>query len=118
VLLEKVADRALRQRMDGLFELSGDPMLVDADDSVDARATLAVLKQIKRPVLFVRGEGSAILSRAAARELLAEVPQSRMSVVSRAGHAVMLDNPEGFCAAVEPFVLRVLSPPVATMREG
>lgn len=117
-LLEKLADRALRERVDGLFELSGDPMLVNLDDSVDEQTTLSLLKQIKRPILFVRGEGSAILSRGAARELLAEVPQSRMSVVSRAGHAVMLDNPEGFRDAVKPFVLRVLSPPVNAMREG
>ena len=104
-LLEVLAEGALRVNDEGDYEERCDPVLVNMDDSIDTRL-LPSLKQIERPILFVRGAGSAVLSRATARELLTELPQSRMSVVHTAGHAVMLDNPEGFCTAVKPYVLK------------
>jgi len=104
-LLEVLAEGALRVNDEGRYEERCDPMLVNMDDSIDTRL-LPSLKQIARPILFVRGAGSAVLSRATACELLTELPQSRMSVVPTAGHAVMLDNPEGFCAGVKPYVLK------------
>lgn len=110
-LLEVLAEGALRVNEGGHCEERCDPKLVNRDDSIDTQAMRAALKQIARPILFVRGAGSAVLSRAAAREVLAELPQSRISVVDTAGHTVMLDNPEGFCAAVRPYVLRFSSGP-------
>jgi pimeloyl-ACP methyl ester carboxylesterase len=110
-LLEVLAEGALRLNGEGRYEERCDPMLVNMDDSVDTEAMLAALKQIVRPILFVRGAGSAVLSRATARELLAALPQSRVSAVATAGHTVMLDNPEGFCAVVKPYVLRFSSRP-------
>lgn len=104
-LLEVLAEGALRVNDEGRYEERCDPMLVNMDDSIDTRL-LPSLKHIARPILFVRGAGSAVLSRATASELLAELPQSRMSVVPTAGHAVMLDNPEGFCTGVKPYVLK------------
>lgn len=104
-LLEVLAEGALRMSGPGRYEERCDPMLVNMDDSIDTQL-LPALKRIERPILFVRGAGSAVLSRATASDLLAELPQSRISTVATAGHAVMLDNPEGFCAAVKPYVLR------------
>jgi pimeloyl-ACP methyl ester carboxylesterase len=105
-LLEALAEGALRVDGGGRCEERCDPRLVNRDDSIDTLAMRVALKQIARPILFVRGAGSAVLSRTAAREVMAELPQSRISVVDTAGHTVMLDNPEGFCAAVKPYVLR------------
>jgi pimeloyl-ACP methyl ester carboxylesterase len=107
--LEVLAEGALRRNDEGHYEERCDPMLVNMDDSIDRHALLTGLKQIGRPVLFVRGAGSAVLSRATAFELMAQLPQSRMSSVATAGHAVMLDNPEGFSAAVRPYVLKFSS---------
>lgn len=108
-LLEVLAEGALCIGEDGRCEERCDPLLVNADDAIDAGAMLATLKQIAHPILIVRGAGSAVLSRAAARELLAELPQSRLTAVDSAGHTVMLDNPEGFAAVVKPYVLRLSS---------
>lgn len=117
-VLRVLAEGALRVNQDGLCEERCDPRLVNMDDTIDAPAILAALKRIARPILFVRGAGSAVLSLASAREVLAELPQSRMSVVTTAGHAVMLDNPEGFCAAVKPYVLKILSGPLCEATAG
>jgi pimeloyl-ACP methyl ester carboxylesterase len=111
-LLNVLAEGALRVKENGQYEERCDPMLVNRDDSVNVPVMRAALKQIARPILLVRGAGSAVLSPAAAREVLTELPQSRMNVVATAGHAVMLDNPEGFCAAARPYVLRFSSVPL------
>jgi pimeloyl-ACP methyl ester carboxylesterase len=108
-LLNVLAEGALRVREDGHCEERCDPMLVDMDDSIDEQAIMASLNRIARPILFVRGAGSAVLSQTAARKILAELPQSRLSSVATAGHTVMLDNPDGFCAAVRPYVLKFSS---------
>lgn len=111
-LLNVLAEGALRATEAGKCEERCDPMLVNMEESIDTEAILAILKQIGRPILFVRGAGSAVLSRSAALELLTTLPQSRMSVVATAGHAVMLDNPEGFCTALRSYVLRFSSGPL------
>jgi pimeloyl-ACP methyl ester carboxylesterase len=108
-LLDVLAEGALRVNQDGLCEERCDPMLVNRDDLIDEPAVMAALRQITRPILFVRGEGSSVFSRATARELLAALPQSRMTSVPIAGHTVMLDNPEGFSSTVKPYVLKFLS---------
>jgi pimeloyl-ACP methyl ester carboxylesterase len=110
-LLDVLAQGALRMNEDGRYEQRWDPMLVSRDDSIDTEAVLASLKQIARPILLVRGAASAVLSQAAAQEAMAGLPQSRLRVVAAAGHAVMLENPEGFSASVTPYVLRFVSAP-------
>lgn len=108
-LLLLLAEGALRANADGRFDVRCDPLLGQMDDSVDALSMLASLRQLERPILFVRGAGSAVLSHATALELLAQLPQSRLTAVPTAGHAVMLDNPDGFSTAVRPYVLRFSS---------
>ncbi|MBZ5521511.1 MAG: alpha/beta hydrolase [Acidobacteriia bacterium] len=103
-LLNVLAEGALRVREDGHCEERCDPMLANMDDSIDRLAIMVALKQIARPILFVRGAGSAVLSRATAREVLTELAQSRVSTVAAAGHTVMLDNPDGFSAAVMQYI--------------
>jgi pimeloyl-ACP methyl ester carboxylesterase len=117
-LLEVLADGALCAYEDGHCEERSDPLLMNVDESIDTLAMLTALKQIARPILLVRGQGSAVLSRAAARQLLAELPQSRVTVVNTAGHAVMLDNPRGFCAAVRPYILKLSSGTVCDVAPG
>ncbi len=107
-LLATLAKGALRVNDEGVFEERSDPLLANMDDTIDTEATIAAFRKVGRPILLVRGEGSAILSRAAALNLLSQVPQSRISGVAAAGHTVMLDNPEGFCAVAQPYVLRQL----------
>ena len=58
------------------------------------------------PTLIIRGGESDILSPAAAERLQAAIPNSHLTIVPGAGHSVMGDNPEGFAAAVQEFLLR------------
>jgi pimeloyl-ACP methyl ester carboxylesterase len=105
-LLMTLAEGALRVNDAGRCEERSDPLLVNMDDTIDTEATIDAFRQVGRPILLVRGEGSAVLSRAAAVDLLSRVPQSRVGVVASAGHTVMLDNPQGFCAVARSYVLR------------
>ena len=64
-----------------------------------------VLAKLPCPTLVVRGAASDVLSPETADRMVDEViPNARLAVVSRAGHAVMLDNPAGFEQAVSAFV--------------
>ncbi len=62
------------------------------------------VRKIQCPTLIVRGGESDILSPQAAERLQAAIPNSRLSVVSGAGHSVMGDNPDGFAQAVQEFL--------------
>ena len=58
------------------------------------------------PALVVRGAASDILSPDCADRMAEEVlARGQLAVVARAGHSVMVDNPEGFAEALSAFAL-------------
>ncbi len=60
---------------------------------------------LKRPVHIVRGQASSILEQALALKMLQVLGErGRLSVVPRAGHAVMLDNPVKSTALIAEFI--------------
>jgi len=65
---------------------------------------------IRCPTLIIKGEESDILSADSARKLQAAIPRSELAIVAGAGHSVMGDNPEGFLAAVRPFLQKIAPP--------
>jgi pimeloyl-ACP methyl ester carboxylesterase len=65
------------------------------------------VRKIRCSTLIVRGGESDILTPAAAARLQAAISNSRLAVVPRAGHSVMGDNPAGFAAAVQEFLMTV-----------
>ncbi len=91
------------------FALKCDRNLAASKLSCSDDEKWALLREIRVPVLIVRGAGSAILPRSSAERMLVELPSSSLQTVPAAGHAVMLDNPSGFCAAVEPFIAKIFS---------
>ena len=48
----------------------------------------------------MRGAASDILSADVADEMEEQIPKGQLAVVGRAGHSVMLDNPEDFARAL------------------
>jgi pimeloyl-ACP methyl ester carboxylesterase len=62
------------------------------------------LAMIRCPTLVVRGELSAILRRESAERIVRTLPFGRLEQVSRAGHAVMLDNPVEFGRVIARFL--------------
>ncbi|MFQ5698180.1 MAG: alpha/beta fold hydrolase [Myxococcota bacterium] len=115
--LVELARHWLRERPEGGFEPTMDPALrrglASAEHGEDARLSLereaqtlwAALERLPCPALLVRGAASDVLSADVADAMEARIPNARLVVVPRAGHSVMLDNPEAFEAAVLGFVL-------------
>jgi esterase len=65
----------------------------------------AALARIAAPTLLVRGAESDLLSPETARRMVETMPDCRLVTVPDAGHSVPLDNPQGFIAAVRPFLV-------------
>lgn len=114
--LSRLARHWLRERPDGRLEPRMDPALrslrpaerrgeVAAALGREAESLWDVLAKLSCPTLVVRGAASDVLSPETADRMVDEViPNARLEVVPRAGHAVMLDNPAGFEQAISAFV--------------
>jgi pimeloyl-ACP methyl ester carboxylesterase len=116
-VLERMARHMLRRRADGRFEPKLDPAWFRARASADeasakvreerlAKEMWEALAALPCPALVVRGAASDVMSPEVADRMADEVLRhGRLAIVARAGHSVMLDNPEGFTAALTGFVL-------------
>jgi pimeloyl-ACP methyl ester carboxylesterase len=102
--LDDYAAEALRGCQEHGFELKADPALKHQLRSSEPPAIWSRLSELTRPVLVVRGEVSALLTHEAATRFARRLPCGRLATVAMAGHSVMLDNPEGFQAAVSRFL--------------
>lgn len=103
-VLEYIAEQSLRRREDGSYELRCDPALAELEVTPRDTMLADLLSSIACPSLIVRGIGSAMLSRQSAEHTLMLLRNGRLKIVPASGHAVMSDNPEGFAAAVYPFI--------------
>jgi len=101
-----VARSVLRQRADGPLEMKCDPLLSRDHNNVVSSdcEILSVLRHIRCPTLVVRGAGSAVLSSSATTRMLKCLSTAHACTVAKAGHAVMLDNPDEFAIVVKTFV--------------
>jgi pimeloyl-ACP methyl ester carboxylesterase len=118
-VLTRMAHHGLRRRDDGRFEPKLDPAWFkgrsDAGTDPDAmrlreerltRDMWDALAKVPCPTLVVRGAASDVLSADVADRMVEEVLRhGQLAVVPRAGHSVMVDNPEAFRAALTAFVL-------------
>lgn len=97
----------LKQRDDGRWTFRYDAALRAPDRPLprpDPSEAWQQLSRISCPTLLVRGAESDILSPETAARMLREIPHCRMVEVPNAGHSIPLDNPQGFIAAVQPFL--------------
>ncbi|CAI1878266.1 alpha/beta fold hydrolase [Serratia entomophila] len=62
------------------------------------------LPQISIPTLIIRGGFSAVLSSQIANKMARDLPNANISIIERAGHAVMLDNPQQTAHAILNFI--------------
>ncbi len=83
--------------------LKCDPALAGIGEREEGPDLWGMLRTIQCPVLVVRGERSAILTRSTAEKMKRELRVS-LQTVSKAGHMVMLENAEGFVEVVRPFL--------------
>jgi len=107
--VRQLARAALRRGEDGRFRVRFDPAVLDfdpADEIALAEAEVEGMRALRCPTLVIRGAGSAFLSRGAATHLAAEIlAEGRLETIPRAGHAVMVDNPQALAEAIRRFVL-------------
>jgi len=107
-VLEQLAQNSLRRDGTGYqpkFDVEVAGILLEDDDDSWWWLTL---EKFKIPILIVRGEGSAVLSRRIADRMVTSLRNGQTSTVKGAGHSVMDDNPAGFSEAVMPFLLSLL----------
>ncbi len=64
-----------------------------------------LLPNITCPTLVVRGQETDLLMPENARQMVEALPNASLVEVERAGHMVFEDNPDGFIAAVKPWLL-------------
>lgn len=109
-MLSDLASNALRNSADGLFRIKCDPALVATEDAAPDNSQLwDFLRMIRCPALLVRGNGSAVLPRVTAYRMREILGPTSLREVNLAGHAVMMDNPEGFAEVVLPFLFNLVS---------
>lgn len=66
------------------------------------------LSRIRVPSLVLKGQVSAILSTKVAKKMVEEVmPNARLKIIKRAGHAVIVDNPDEFCKESIGFIRQI-----------
>jgi pimeloyl-ACP methyl ester carboxylesterase len=116
-ILAKLAVHWTRARADGRVELKLDPGFMKARAGVsaeelaawseqEAKHLWAALAKLPCPALVVRGAASDVMSAEVADKMVDDViPNAVLETVARAGHSVMLDNPEAFEKALTGFVL-------------
>jgi len=107
-LLSSFAEKSLRANTQGGFSLKCDPSLVKTDNRNDADLIWAMLLGIGCPIHLIRGAGSAVLPMSTLDKMAEVLKRAQFSLVAQSGHAVMIDNPVGFSAAIMPFLKREL----------
>ena len=117
--LKRMARHGVRKTEDGRYALRMDTAFRSAVSGSDADAAAiearheayreemwSALEKIPCPTLVVRGAASDVVSADVADRMVEEgLEKGQLAVVAQAGHSVMTDNPDGFNAAVENFVL-------------
>jgi pimeloyl-ACP methyl ester carboxylesterase len=112
-LIEQFAAYNLRPISPGKFAVKSDPALrrrhtaesISSNGRYFRPELWSALTRLTCPLLVIRGVGSAVLPVDVARQMV-EVSGSaaRLSVIARAGHAIMLDNPDDLAGAVAEFL--------------
>ncbi len=116
-VVARMARHGLRQRDDGRFERKTDPRFGSSSRGLtppelvarmeaESQALWADLSRVTCPTLVVRGAASDILSADTAERMAEQaLACGSLAEVPRAGHSVMIDNPDGFADAVARFAL-------------
>jgi pimeloyl-ACP methyl ester carboxylesterase len=104
--IEERLRHALRQGVNGRWTYRYDPAIAGPGLQGDFEELWESVRTIRRPTLLVRGAQSNVLAEETVERFLRELAGSEAASVPGAGHSVMGDNPQGFLAAVRPFLMR------------
>ncbi|WP_271582970.1 alpha/beta fold hydrolase [Bradyrhizobium sp. CCBAU 45389] len=106
-MLRHIVDNALRETADGRFVLKVDQRIQQLISTGSARTddVRAIFSKILCRTLLIRGRGSAVLCKKEALDIIRLLKDGQLCEVSRAGHAVMVEDPDEFADAVNRFLL-------------
>jgi pimeloyl-ACP methyl ester carboxylesterase len=76
--------------------------------------TLQFITTLRCRTLFLRGQASGVLGPDMHRKMAGAAHKSECGEIAGAGHAVMVDNPEGTAERTASFVRRLLSASVGS----
>ena len=104
--LEAFARLGVRVTPEGAVAAKVDPRVARVLEDREAPGdTWDELRRVRCPTLVVRAQGSAVLSRALARQMVDEgLERGWLEEIPRAGHAVLLDNPPEVARRVADFL--------------
>lgn len=94
-LRRRIAERSIRREPDGRYGFKFDPRWFRLP-----AAPPAPRRDIRCPVLVVRGAASGLLTAEGAQTLLSELPHGRLLEVPGAGHNVHLERPDAVADAI------------------
>lgn len=97
-------DPAFVDRTRGKLMLAEGVKAEEAQTFLDGEALMDAARNLKLPVLLVRGKASDVVSSDGAEGFLAAVPHARYADVAGAGHMVAGDRNDAFNAAVLEFL--------------
>jgi pimeloyl-ACP methyl ester carboxylesterase len=113
-LIEQFATYNLRRIAPGKFAVKSDPALcrrreaerISSNGRYYRPELWSALARLTCPLLVIRGMASAVLPTDVAQRMV-ELSGSpaRLCIIPRAGHAIMLDNPDGLAGAVGQFLV-------------
>lgn len=103
---EAMISAALQPHPDGGFRMKRDPAAYGARavERQAAAAAWAALAAVDCPLLVLRGAASSYLPGDVARMMAGKARRASLQTVARAGHGIATENPDGFLAAVVPFL--------------
>jgi pimeloyl-ACP methyl ester carboxylesterase len=102
-VLANLARHGGRADPDGMWRHKFDRNIYATREPLDG---VPLWERIDIPALLVKGESSARISPQIVADIRTRAPQVELAEVPQADHHIMLDNPAGFVAAVQPFLLR------------
>jgi pimeloyl-ACP methyl ester carboxylesterase len=106
--LHNLAVHALRRTPAGVFEPKLDRHVADeTPQGMEPRTEQLwqMLESVRCPTLVVRGVGSAVLKPQVAHRMAHHaLHEGQLATISRAGHAVMTDNPDEFNRTIDAFL--------------
>jgi pimeloyl-ACP methyl ester carboxylesterase len=109
--LRALAASSVRRSDAAGFSLKLDPRFSAAIGSAKGRSDdelWELLRQIPCKTLVVRGLASSLLDMAVAQRMARQaLTDGELQVIKRAGHCVMIDNPEDFVAVLWEFLSRI-----------
>lgn len=96
-IVDGIARRSLRP-VDGGFVWAFDPALYERCTLIDSRAAVMAAR---RPIAFIRGARSEIVSPDHLAALRADLPATRFVTVPESGHHIMIDQPLALVATLD-----------------